>query len=187
MECAGEVVVTWAVVPDFARRSSQVTLIGERGKLEILIANDNTNDNWVCISSPSDHELDPAMWGADLPGAAIDQLAAALAAENIAANERSTWQAATRAMELVDAVQLSLHRGRTVEILHQQLTEQLAFRGVMSAFGCGLLLLGMLVLVLVGVLGDTLGISLFGWWPFGLGLLLLLFLLLQLVPHTRRR
>jgi hypothetical protein len=72
-----------------------------------------------------------------------------------------------------------------IEVQHQQVTEQLAFKGIMSALGCGLLLVGMLVMIVAGILGDTFGVPLRRYWPIGLLALLALFLVLQLVPITR--
>ena len=97
----------------------------------------------------------------------------------------STWDAATRAMEVVDAAELSLEKGRTMDVHQQQLTEQLAFRGTMAALGCGLLLVGFVALLLVTLLGGAEGKGrpqLLPSWPIALLAVLAFFLLLQLVP-----
>jgi hypothetical protein len=182
MGTTSEVVITWAITPTDRPSGVRLMLIGEHGKLSINVEEGaGGRSSWQIEDDGHD------LGGADAAGAAVDRLAKAVASTDRDDPERSTWHHATRAMEIVDAVQLSLQRGRTIEILHQQLTEQLAFRGVMSAFGCGLLLFGVLILIVVSVLGGTIGISLVEWWPAGLAALLLFFLLLQLVPHTRRR
>ena len=90
----------------------------------------------------------------DAPSAAIDALAAALPANGTEQSEAaSTWQQATAAMEIVDTIELSLQKGRTIEVHQQRLTEQLAFRGTMAAFGCGLLLVTFFALVVAGIVG----------------------------------
>ena len=97
----------------------------------------------------------------------------------------STWDAATRAMEVVDAATLSLQKGRTIEVFQQQLTERLAFRGTMAAMGCGLLLMAFMVLVAVGIFGGIEGGQrrhLIESWSLVLLALLAFFLLLQAVP-----
>jgi hypothetical protein len=97
----------------------------------------------------------------------------------------STWEAATRAMEVVDTVDLSLQKGRTVDVHQQQLTERLAFRGTMAAIGCGLLLVGFAVTVFVTLLGGVEGLAgqkIAPAWPIVLLVVLSLFLLLQAVP-----
>jgi hypothetical protein len=120
-------------------------------------------------------------WSA--PRAAIDALAKALPASGTTeSNSLSTWPSATATMETVDAIELSLQKGRTIEVYPQQLTEQLAFRGTMAAFGCGLLMLGLVVLAAAGILGDALNIPLVHYWPWALLALLAIFLLLQTVP-----
>lgn len=100
-------------------------------------------------------------------------------------NLNSTWDAATRSMEVVDAADLSLQKGRTIEVFQQQLTERLAFRGTMAAMGCGLLLVAFMVLVGVGILGGVEGLGrrqLVNSWSIVLLAVLAFFLLLQAVP-----
>src|SRR6185369_14171148 len=68
--------------------------------------------------------------------AAIRRISGAISDSRLPVDQRgltSTWDAATRAMEVVDAAQLSLQKGRTIEVFQQQLTEKLAFRGTMAA------------------------------------------------------
>ncbi len=88
-------------------------------------------------------------------------------------------------MEVADAVDLSLQKGRTIEVFQQKLTEQLAFRGTMAAFGCGLLLLGMFVTIAAGLLGGAdwpLKQLVMDSWHIILLAVLAFFLFLQLVP-----
>jgi hypothetical protein len=120
------------------------------------------------------------------PLAAIQGLAAAITESDLDRRAASSsWDSATRAMEVVDAVTLSLEKGRTIDVFQQQLTERLAFRGAMSALGCGLLLVGFAVVVLVTVLGGAEGAAgqrLVPFWPIALLAVLAFFLLLQAVP-----
>jgi hypothetical protein len=88
-------------------------------------------------------------------------------------------------MEVVDAADLSLQKGRTIEVFQQQLTERLAFRGTMAAMGCGLLLVAFMVLIGVGILGGVEGLDrrhLVNSWSIVLLAVLSFFLLLQAVP-----
>jgi hypothetical protein len=172
----------WSV--GYAIGQLEMTLHGEHGIVVIRIV-DGLNDglpSWQVESSDNQNAqaYDPAR-------AAIRRLAAAVSdahtlAERIAA---STWDAATRAMEVVDAADLSLQKGRTIEVFQQQLTERLAFRGTMAAMGCGLLLVAFMVLVAVGILGGIEGLGrrqIFNSWKLVLLAVLAFFLLLQAVP-----
>jgi H+/Cl- antiporter ClcA len=104
--------------------------------------------------------------------------------------ELSTWNAATRSMEVVDAVELSLEKGRTLDVHQQELTERLAFRGTMAAMGCGLLMVGFFVFIIVSLFGAAEGeqrTKLISSWPAILLAVLAFFLLLQCAPLLVRR
>ena len=88
-------------------------------------------------------------------------------------------------MEVVDAAELSLQKGRTIEVFQQQLTERLAFRGTMAAFGCGLMLLAFFAVVAITLLGGAESVlkqRIAPAWPLILLALLAVFLSLQAVP-----
>ncbi len=90
------------------------------------------------------------------------------------------WGAAARDLELVDAAQESLRRGRQVQVHEMQYTEQQVFRGLMSALGCGLLMVSVVILTLGAALGTRFA-AWTSWWPAALLVLLVGFLLLQLL------
>jgi predicted dehydrogenase len=187
----GAATVRWSIVPSPGQASRvELTLIGEHGTATLrLPPDDGSYDELAQAGAPQlkialgDKKESPPLPIWDAPRAAIDQFMAALPANATAEGESaSTWQNATIAMEIVDAIELSLQKGRTIEIYPQHLTEQLAFRGTMAAFGCGLLLVGLFVLVVAGVLGDALNVPLMRYWPWALLIVLAMFLLLQVVP-----
>ena len=178
-----EQAVLWSVAPPDAQTAVQIEYFGESGQRQLTIPKaDAPWQQVVTVASRAETELFETL---DVYGEAVRQWAAAIGARQATTSERSTWTTALGAMEVVDAIELSLERGRMIEVFHQRLTEQLAFKGVMSAFGCGLLLLAMLVLFAVGIFGDALGIPGVHYWPLVTLALLTLFLLLQLVPVTR--
>ena len=74
-----------------------------------------------------------------------------------------------------------------IDVHHQQLTQRLAFRGTMAAFGCGLLLLMFVALMAAGLAGDLLGVPLKDYWPLVLLAVLALFLLMQALPWLVKR
>ena len=126
------------------------------------------------------------------PSRQFERFAAAAAETNAERRAAaSTWEAATRAMEVVDAVELSLQKGRTIEVFQQQLTEQLAFRGTMAALGCGLLLIAFLAVFVVALLGGAEGVvasrQIAPGWPLVLLAVLAFFLLLQAIPMLAQK
>ena len=89
-----------------------------------------------------------------------------------------TWLDACRTMELADAVEHSLQRGRTIELHYDTPTEHATFKGVMSGVGCLLLIAGLVVLV-VATTAVHVGVPLADYWPYLLLAVLVVFLLLQ--------
>ncbi|MEX2170143.1 MAG: hypothetical protein WD851_12600 [Pirellulales bacterium] len=171
-----EIPVRWSLAPPGA---SRLTLVGENQRLTVEIppppAAWRAEGETAALGAPP--EFDAARH-------AIDEYTWALAAlhRGEIAAEYSTWESATAAMEVADVVELSLQKGRTIEVHHQQLTEDLAFRGTMSALGCGLLIVALVGVVLAGIFGDVLGFPIKTLWPIMLLGVFGVFLLLQLVP-----
>lgn len=116
------------------------------------------------------------------------------------------WSAVCRELELVDAVEVSLRRHRTIELHHETVTEEDTFKGLMSAVGCLLVLIVPLVLIGVAILdgltyqptttlqGEPISVaepsSLRRFWPVLLAAPLIAFLLMQTLrfvfPATTR-
>jgi predicted dehydrogenase len=165
-----------------------LTLLGERGSVSLRVDDDPStlSCSWEIRSAANGQEESEPAQSLHPAAVAIDRFADAIAAPT--ANDeadKSTWQSATRAMEVVDAVELSLQKGRTIEVFQQQLTERLAFRGTMAAFGCGLLLLAFFAVIVIAILGGAEGMvreKIAPAWPLLLLVVLAFFLLLQAVP-----
>ncbi len=193
MTAAGKATMRWSLVPSREGRTGvELALVGDKGQ---LVWNQNEN---VLFTNDEAAPQEPG----DAPRLAIRELVTAITAANGIGtasgkvsvgpgnSDISTWDRATRAMEVVDAVELSLQKGRTIEVYQQQLTEQLAFRGTMAAFGCGLLLLGLVLMFVAGIAGGAdwiLQRPVIGGWPIFLLAVLAFFLLLQLVPWLATR
>ena len=109
----------------------------------------------------------------------VKRLVRAVEAEDATA---SNWLQALRAMELTDSIEISLRRGRMIDVHDQQLTEQLAFKGTMSALGCGLLMVIVPALLVIGWVAGMVGIPVAEYWPHVLLAILALFLGLQFLP-----
>jgi len=181
----------WSVAPNANTSPGVVlTLLGDRGAITLQQSrsNDPLVSRWQIEIMRSDRppvEELPSFKPAEL---AIDRFATAVTNAN-EAPAAGDWEAATRSMEVVDAVELSLQKGRTIEVFQQQLTEQLAFRGTMAAFGCGMLLLVFFAAFVVALLGGAEGVlkgKIAPGWPLLLLAALAFFLLLQAVPFLAK-
>jgi hypothetical protein len=158
-----EVPIRWQVGPVEQSTSPRLVLLAERGKLTI--------------------EFEEVAAASQAVTCFVDAVTTGNAVT--AGNESaSTWSQALAAMELTDTIEISLRRGRMIEVHQQQLTEQMAFKGTMSAIGCGVLLVLPPLLLFCGWLAELVGlpVSLARSWQYILLGLLLLFLSLQLMP-----
>ena len=171
----------------------EFTLLGERGTVTLRELNDAKTESleWeieIATEGPPNVRPLATFDGAHL---AIERFVAAVGETN---GERrvatGSWEAATRSMEVVDAIELSLQKGRTIEVFQQHLTEQLAFRGTMAALGCGLLLIVFLAAFGVALLGGAEGIlekKIAPGWPLLLLAVLAFFLFLQAIPMLAQK
>jgi hypothetical protein len=180
--------VRWAI--GYAKAGAnrlELALRGEYGIAIIRVADTgNDEQTWLLDVDGPDAPVNETLDVNKPANAAIDRLAESLSQSQTGGSAgASTWDAATRAMEVVDAAELSLQKGRTIEVFQQQLTERLAFRGTMAAIGCGLIIVAFLAVVAVGLLGGAEGIvkqKIAPSWSIVLLAVLAFFLLLQAVP-----
>jgi hypothetical protein len=195
MTTDGAASLRWAVgSPASFGGGFELTLVGDRGGVSLHVPDDSLSGagaEWQLETDDGIEQLDEQLPPHHAPRVAIGQLAAAISpGDTNREAPASTWDAATRSMEVVDSVDLSLQKGRTIDVHQQQLTQQLAFRGMMAALGCGLLLVGFVVTVLVTLLGGAEGAGgrkIFPGWHLVLALVLSMFLLLQAVPLLASR
>jgi hypothetical protein len=189
MTTDGPASLRWSVGSRSMRGTTlEVTLVGERGVVALNAREVATADypTWQLTTTTDGHTSAQHLDVYHAPQIAVEQLEAAVvdqAREHPAV--APTWDSATRAMEVVDAVTLSLEKGRTIDVFQQQLTERLAFRGMMAALGCGLLVVSFFVIVFVTLLGGAEGPAgqrLMPSWQFILLGVMSFFLLLQAVP-----
>jgi hypothetical protein len=190
MTTDGRASLRWAVgSPASLGNGMQLTLVGERGAVSLHVPDDSPSGEgaeWQLETNDGTHLDTEQLPPHQAPRVAIQQLDTTIAqGDTNGGPPVSTWEAATRAMEVVDAVDLSLQKGRTIDVYQQQLTQQLAFRGTMAALGCGLLLVGFAVTVFITLVGGAEGAGgrkMLPAWHLVLAVLLLVFLLLQAVP-----
>jgi hypothetical protein len=190
MACNGTASVRWSVgSPAGTNDDLTVKLVGEHGTIRLQAFDaDASNESrpWQLEITSADGHDRTSLDTYDPARNAIRELEQAIMVDD---GERrlakSTWNAATRAMEVVDAVELSLEKGRTLDVHQQELTERLAFRGTMAALGCGLLMVGFLIFTVVSLFGAAEGKErpkLISSWPVILLAVLAFFLLLQCAP-----
>jgi hypothetical protein len=173
-----QVPVRWAIEPPTGARALLVTLICSGGRVTLEYGADD-RPTALLEQGPNGERRTP-LSAADPAAAAIGRFFAAVAAGDGAA--ASTWPAALDAMELTDSIEISLRRGRMIDIHHRELTEQLAFKGVMSAVGCGVLVVIVPLMLVIGWVAGLLGIPLSNYWPHLLLALLGVFLAMQILP-----
>jgi hypothetical protein len=174
---ARQIPVRWSVEPVAQVADLAVTIIFQRGRLiatfdgagVLMDVREQEAEGETCSprasKSPATH--------------AVERFANALAARDSSASD---WTAALDAMELADTIEISLRRGRMIDVHHRELSETLAFKGVMSALGCGVLTVVVPLLLFLGWITGLLGIPLAHYWPHVLLLLLAAFLGLQFLP-----
>ena len=168
--------VRWSVGPVDAVPGLRTVLIGRLGRLVVEIDQDNQPTSVRTQIGGNVAELEIVRH--DPAAAAVDALVAAVESES----SESNFADALAAMELTDTIEISLRRGRMIDVHHQQLTEQLAFKGAMSAVGCGALLVLPPLLVFIGWVAGLLGVPIAAYWPHALAILFALFAGLQIVP-----
>ncbi|MCC6494583.1 MAG: hypothetical protein IT424_16350 [Pirellulales bacterium] len=139
-------------IPDYSALSAQLLGISEipvRWAVEPPSAAEGLTLTWICQSGRATVSFDSADQLAEIhegdaggpslrvageapATAAVRRFVASLSASAASA---STWSSALRAMELTDSIEISLRRGRMIDVHDRQLTEQLAFKGTMEALG----------------------------------------------------
>ena len=102
-----------------------------------------------------------------------------------------SWLNACRDVEAAESIDRSLRRGRTIELLNEEHTEEESFKGVMAMGGC-LLLLMALGAVFLATIVEGLQLPLRNWavwkyWPIYLLIPVVAFLLLQLLQLVVKR
>jgi myo-inositol 2-dehydrogenase/D-chiro-inositol 1-dehydrogenase len=157
------VAVTWRVLCNDATAEIAIDAVGKR-RLQITRSG----------------QAEPA---AEYSQADAEQAAAAAARAAVADSNNDLWREALADLELVEAVERSLRRGRTVELFHEEASEEGTFHGVMAAGGCLILMLG-IGLAIVATMVGRFKFAIADIWPKALLAVMGLFLLLQLLKFA---
>ncbi len=161
------------VLPMPAGQPSQLVLRGETGQAELTFSADLSARSGLRVKVGEEERQE--QWGTWQPWPALAQVVNARlrsAGERPPVRPALTWQDEIRCLELFDAARRSAQRGRVVSMHYGEITEESTFKGVMTAAGCGLLWL-VLILVIAGIWAP--------WLWHGIVPLLILFLALQLL------
>ncbi len=167
----------WAVEPA-AQPELRVALVCQQGRATLVF--DSSGRCVQLIEQPASDSDPPTTAFNETPAATA--IARFVADAERHAGDASSWPAALDAMELADSIEISLRRGRMIDVHHRELTEELAFKGVMSAVGCGVLVLLVPLMLIVGWIAGLVGIPLSEYWPHVLLAFLAAFLALQVLP-----
>jgi hypothetical protein len=141
-----ETVARWSIGPQREGDGARLTLIGSTQSVSAWIPAVGSD---ITLSVPLGGQ--PA---ADNPLATVDQFLQRFAhAESPESSWPGvSWDEARRSLEVTDAVERSLQRRRTIELYHEQVTEQETFKSVMAAGGCALLAWVLLCLIIAGII-----------------------------------
>lgn len=163
--------VRWTVGPVVESPGGRLTLLGPQGKLTIDMPDEGP---WRVGDSrrTTEHQrMFPAeAWGQ----AALEHSRRSAAGEDAAPR----WVDAARTVELAEAIERSLAKGRTITLYDEDYSEQHTFKGKMAAAGCSLLMLS-LALFIASAVAVQMGLSVARYVPWLIAAVLLTFLLMQ--------
>ena len=165
----------WSVTPARGSEHLSITLIGASGAATLRMP---AEGEWTLNVADKERMSSSYQVSQEFAGALWSL-------HNSKSRDDQAWLNACRDQEAAEAIDRSLARGRTIELLGEQHTEEDSFKGVMAMGGC-LLLLGALGVVLVATIVEGLRLPLRDWaawryWPVYLLVPIGVFLLLQLL------
>ena len=174
------------------RPAAELTLVGEAGQIRVTMPESTAGPAVWTWQGPAGLEQAPPFDGGEVMLKTLcERLTCGDAAVKSQASQPppATWADAARAIELAETVPRSLARGRAIDLHQEEFSEMGTFKGTMASLGCGLVLVGLLILVVATVIGGiaheagwALGEQLMSVWPYVVLAALTGFLALQLLP-----
>lgn len=183
----------WSVEIPTSDEPPQLTVVGTRGKSLLAMPADHAAWRLEVIGPMGQVvELPPT----NIVRMAIDEFAklatqpASSQAEQ-GIEQSVTWLSSIRDVEAAAAVDRSIERARTIELLNEEISEEESFKGVMAVGGCLLLMVAFGALLLATIV-EGLQLPLRNWavwryWPVYLLAPIVVFLLLQLLQLVIKR
>lgn len=135
------VIGRWSVGPASDDRTSIITLVGSRGTA-VVTAYD-AGRPWTLRVGQQQFEFESH----DDGSAVIEQLQRAIAKPG----SPSDWEAICHDLDAAEQIERSLRRKRTIELRRDAQNEEGAFKGIMSAGGCVVLILVFFVLIVFAI------------------------------------
>lgn len=170
----------WSVVAIQAACGAKITLTGALGRVTVEL--DSLDAPWTMETQTADPAQRQEFAGGSSADVVLAQFAAAIDGQTVTPD----WVDACRAVELTETIARSLQKSRTIELYYEDYTEDATFKGTMASLGCGLLLLTLMLLVLVGVL-EQMKVPFLGVWRYAVVGVLGVFLALQLLLLTSKK
>jgi len=131
----------WTVVQP-READLRLTLVGATGTAVLALSDDESL--WQLTISGDGTPPVETSGGWNYPAASLEALTDEIAGES----SPPDWKDAARSVDLTEAVQRSIVRGRTIERSGSEGTEASTFKGVMASVGCGVIFLGIGILLL---------------------------------------
>ncbi|MEX0677658.1 MAG: Gfo/Idh/MocA family oxidoreductase [Pirellulales bacterium] len=168
----------WSVVPIQSADGAKITLTGSRGRAALDVRGDG--EPWTLELSVDGQTERQEFDAWDPAAASLAELTATIGG----GTPQPDWVDAARSVELAETIDRSLQKARTIDLYYEDYTEEGTFKGTMTSVGCGLLLLGIFVLVLVGI-AEQVHIPYVRYWPYVMLGLFGVFLFVQLAMLTK--
>ncbi|MCA9122842.1 MAG: hypothetical protein H6822_30545 [Planctomycetaceae bacterium] len=136
-----DVVGRWSVGPATDDRTQTITLVGSRGTATLTAR--TASRPWTFCVGSEQHEFGIH----DDVAAAIEALEQAVSGRVVS----DEWESVCHDLDAVEQIERSLRRKRTIEFRRDAQNEEGAFKGIMSAGGCVVLMLALLILMIFAV------------------------------------
>jgi myo-inositol 2-dehydrogenase/D-chiro-inositol 1-dehydrogenase len=165
---------------------ARLTLLASQGSLTLELDPPLSSTGRLIRQLPSQDPRITQLPPWDAHEAVLSVLLASMGRRGIANLPSPNLLDGTRATELGEAVVRSLRRGRTVELHYESISEEAAFKSVMTSTGC-LIILGSLLLLPLAMIGPPLGLAWTLFIPYLIPPILVLFVILQTLRLAVRR
>lgn len=146
MSGPGGSLIRWSIGPAARGAQTAVTLLGTRGKAT-LTAVDGESD-WEVAVSVGGNVPQATRFAGNPPRDVLESMKLLISDRSLP----SRWPDACRSSEIAEAAERSARRGRTVQLYDEQHTEEQTFKGLMSAGGCVILLIALVLLLVLAII-----------------------------------